>query len=281
MTDKERLRLIALIASGVGVAVVLGGAGGGDVAPAGVSVGVWLQSPALLDPDGTAGALAELGVSTVNIMLNDFSRARDPSTFRTHDVLKLGRMAEAAHDAGMSVDLTTWVMPHAGFIEGLAKLRNLRSALGAHRIWLDAEEPWVRARNPMGYHAAADAIAQGLHGVPLVLSGIPFANAKLGSLAAVCGTWSPQCYATTRPQSMKPGSAAEVGVKQWRQRFGEPADGWVIGLAGYMQPANAGSMMGPALDGAAKTGAREVCYWSSSQILKTSSVQSFIRKATA
>lgn len=242
---------------------------------------VWVTKAALNKPDLVAGRLAELGFARGNIMLNDFHKARAPQSFATHDAGRVIALASALRRAGLDVDLTTWAMPHPQFIDGMASLRQLRDATGAQRIWLDAEEPWNRARGEINYDAAAAHVGDVLSGIPLALSAISYANqSKLRGLAKICEVWSPQAYSNKRPGSMDPATAAQSSVDRWRARFGQPSRGFVMGLAAYEQPGDPlamAAMMDQALEGARAAGVLGVCYWAHGAILSSPAVAAFLR----
>lgn len=245
-------------------------------------VGAWIRASGLDEPERTAGELAEAGVSIGNIMLNDFAAARGPTDFKTYAADRIVSLAAELRRAGMTVDLTTWVMPHARFIEGMgAQLIPLARACAARRICLDAEEPWNQATQRLPYDQAADDIAKALRGKPLALTAISYINgSKLAPLAAKCAYYMPQAYATTSQGSMDPETAVTSSINRWRSRVGPPRGGWAMGLAAYSQPKPPAPMMVPPIEQTSQAGIREVCYWSHSAILSRPDVADVIRSIT-
>jgi len=279
MHDRKKYGLGALIL-GVLAAIGLRSSSASAARRRPRSAGVWLTSSALSEPDRTADEVAEIGFSFANIMLNDYSNARSPKTFDTHDPDRVVRLAAALRASGVGVDLTTWVMPHEKFILGMGKqIPQLARACSARRVWLDAEEPYNQATGSIDYKLAAGEIEDALGTAPpLVLSAISYANrSKLQPLAEVCPYWSPQAYATTRKGSPNPSNIVDLSFARWRARFGEPSRGWIMGLAAYEQPKKPGSMLGPPLDQALDLGIEDVCYWAFGAIRKQPAVRDYLR----
>jgi hypothetical protein len=242
-------------------------------------VAAWLPSSSFNDPAATVAGLLAARVATANLMINDFSGERSECAFKTFSLDKIRAMSAACRDAGINVQLTTWVMPHDQFVDGmLEQLPGLLAETGATLLWLDAEEPWTQATGCFDYAAAAERISEALP--RLALSGIGSAFEELAELAKVCDIFSPQAYATSDSQST-PGGVVSYSLDCWRSRFGEPLEGWVIGLAAYDQGSPASSTMQPPIDDVVKAGIDAVCYWTSNSIDGDSSVRAFVAGLSA
>lgn len=242
-----------------------------------MQVGTWITSGGLSNPQRTAAELRAAGLTFASIMLNDLSAKRSEAEFVTHPEARIIALARALNDEGLDVSLTTWVMPHRGFIRSMAaSLIPLLEATASTGLILDAEEPWIRARGGMHHDDAADQIGELFAGEPLVLSGIASTHrSALRGLAKICRTWSPQCYATTRSGSMLAETAVARGMDLWRKKFGEP-EAWMAGLAAYSQPTPASTYMRPCLDQAIERMVGSVCYWSHRPILRNADIRSVI-----
>ena len=240
-------------------------------------VGAWLTRSALKNPRDTAARLADAGVTMGSIMLNDFSGARAEVPFDTHDPHKIAELADALALAGLEVTLTTWVMPHAGFIAGMGRdLPPLLERCEATGLILDAEEPWVRAIDPMPDEVAGEAIREAFPEDVLVMTAIGSAKReRLDGLAAVVDVFSPQAYATTRAGN--PDTIVQYCKAAWETKFGEPREGWLMGLACYRQPVPARTYMQPCLDRTAAAGVTDICYWSHKPILERQDVRAVIQ----
>jgi hypothetical protein len=234
----------------------------------------WIPSSAFSDPAETVRNLQAAGVHVANLMINDFSDKRAACPFETFDTGLILAMASACLDAGIEVQLTTWVMPHDSWLDGaLAVLPGLLVDTGATMLWLDAEEPWTQATGCFDYQAAASRLAHAFH--RLALSGIGAALEELTELAKVCDVFSPQAYATSDSQST-PAGVVPYSIECWRSRFGEPLDGWIIGLAAYDQGSPASTTMQPPIDDVTAAGCEAVCYWTINTIAERGDVRAFV-----
>lgn len=241
-------------------------------------VTAWATRSALSNPVQFADDAVSLGLDGVNIMLNDFSGAREPTQFKTHSRSQLEALSAELHDVGLDVTLTTWVMPHDLFIRGMVEqLPTLIESMGAVRLDLDAEEPWTQSRDSMPFGAAADQIALGMTGYAMGLSGIPYANTEaLMPLAEICPVWLPQCYARPVENSMDPDHAVTKGVELWRSKFGN--QGRIIaGLAGWDMGSDPLRFMTPVVHQALDVGLHEVCYWTAQQLMTEATPAEFVR----
>ena len=240
------------------------------------TVGSWVTRSALQDPPGFVAAMKRARVGWVSIMCNDFSGDRGPSEFWTHDPAKIVALADACHDAGIEVTLTSWAMPHRSFIEAATgQLLPLIAACRATLLVWDAEEPWVRATNAMRKDDAAALIGELFDGVPMGMTGIVYASEPdLRGLATVCPTWLPQAYAIEGGE-LQPNKAVDRALEQWRAKFGEP-DRWIMGLAAWNQPPDPEIYMQPCIDAAFAAGLDSVAYWSHKSIETNVAVAEFI-----
>jgi hypothetical protein len=243
-------------------------------------VHAWVPSSCYSDPAKTVGHLRAAGVTVANLMLNDFSKARGPTAFTTFSVDKINAMAKACRDAGIEVHLTSWAMPHEAFMTGaLEVLPGLMTSTGATMLWWDAEEPWVHATGTFDYAEAA-ATADCIWPV-LALSGIGSAPVELCELAKVCRVYSPQGYADDDGNGATPGGVVPYSLGEWRERYGLPTDGYVVGLAGYDQGTPPASTMQPPIDDVLAAGIDEVAYWTINSIADRSDVTAFVAGLTS
>ncbi len=276
MISAGALGFVALVARPASAAATTAGSPG-PAMPGKVATGVWVRSAALSTPKQTAEQIAEIGFTSANLMINDFAKFRSPSPFSTYNTTKIETLCKALGDRGVAVDLTTWVMPHEPFIAGMAaKLPALLERCGARRLWLDAEEPWNQAKQPLEYTTAAELIREAIPAeFPMVLSAIGFAKSSAQPLARICDFWSPQAYSTTNPGSANPSTIVADSMKVWSERFGRPRRGWIMGLAAYAQPQPASSRMSLPMAQVMAAGVGEVCFWSSASLGRRD-VSSFI-----
>jgi hypothetical protein len=234
----------------------------------------WVPSSCLANPDKTIATLQAAGVRVANLMGNDMSEDRGPTPFRTFDVDDLNRMAAACRAAGIEVHLTIWAMPHDEYLDGaLAVLPGLIASMGATMLWWDAEGPWHDATGCFDFATAAAKAARVFP--RLALSGIGAALAELRELAEVCCVWSPQAYATKESEADPP-DVVEYSLGRWREAYGEPEEGWCVGLAGYKQAADAVSTMQPPIDDVLAARIRRVCYWTINSIDDDQDVVDFV-----
>lgn len=255
-------------------------------------VGAWaglssMASPVAIKRD--VGFARWLGLSRLDVIVNDDSGERDPIPYRTYTRSNVEALCNAAREAGLAVHLMTWIMPHREYIEGAAEvLTRLAEDVGAESIVFDAEEPWTLARKRLHWTEAAALIEDAFAGKRLGVTGIGYAAAeKLGPLARVCDYLVPQCYATASnaDDGIEPGTVVARFANRWRRVFG--ADRPIVaGLAGYRQVGIPGHTPATALR-AAFNGAesdpeiREAVYWSLGQIRANAAVARTIRELAA
>jgi hypothetical protein len=243
-------------------------------------VHAWVTSSCFSDPAKTVGHLRAAGVTLANLMLNDFSKARGPTAFTTFSVDKINAMAKACRDAGIEVHLTSWAMPHECFMVGaLEVLPGLMQSTGATMLWWDAEEPWVHATGPFDYAEAAEYATRCFP--RLALSGIGSAPVELCELAKVCRVYSPQGYADDDGNGATPGGVVPYSLGEWRERYGLPTDGYVVGLAAYDQGTPPASTMQPPIDDVRTDGDHDVAYWTINAIADRSDVLAFVAGLTS
>lgn len=245
------------------------------------SVGAWAQYAQTTDPEASVEIALQANVTTVSIMVNDYSKDRDDRPFETRDVATIQRFADLLHQAGIEVTLTSWIMPYADFItEAANQLIPLCASTRAVELIWDAEEPWTQANDPMDYDAAAQLMADqfaplGPAGTTLAVSGIAWVSSTLAGLAAACPRWYPQCYATTNEGSGGPTTVVNNGINQWRSKFGDSGE-FTIGLAAYAQPTPPSEYMQPCLDQVYAAAIPRVCYWDLGAIGARADVSQFV-----
>jgi hypothetical protein len=236
----------------------------------------WVTSSCFDDPEGTVADLEAAGIAVAVLVLNDYfgEDHRAAEDFWTFDVDEIKAMAAACHAAGIVVHAMTWVMPHQCFVDGLLEqLPPLLKDIGCKLLVLDAEEPWTQATGSFSYAAAAQQIATVFP--RLALSGIGGAESELTELARRCAVWSPQAYATKTSQAT-PGGVVPYCINCWSEAWGEPVEGWVMGLAGYKQADDAVSTMQPPIDDITAAGITDVCYWTLRSIHEDPDVVEFV-----
>ncbi len=291
-TIKRPLTLAALLPAGLILSSLFSSSARADTtaarapSPGKVRVGVFVRPSdyaALgVDVAKTVAKLKAAGVSNANLMLNDFATARGPTPFKTYSTNRIVEFSKRCRDAGMTVDLTTWVMPHKPFIAGMTgTVAYLLDECDARRLWLDAEEPWTQALDPIDRTEAAAMIADAIPAEhPLALSAIGYAKAELiKPLAKRCEIWSPQAYATTKNKA-DPAKLISDSLAHWRSAFGKPRGGWVMGLAAYKQPDPPDPAMAKAIEGVLAADIHEVCLWASTSLGYGGRVAKFVRSVS-
>lgn len=241
-------------------------------------IGVWAESGSLAHPERDVAFARELGCGALYIMVNDHSKRRGPTAYTTRAPARIVRLAEHARAAGLEAHLTSWVMPHAGYLAGLGRLRQLAEDAGAASVLLDAEEPWTRARGGLPYSDAAVEVARQLDGIRWGVTGIGYASwDALGVLVTLARYAVPQAYATAT-SGVTPERAAAM-VNRWRQLW--PHVPLIAGLAAYRQIGIAGhtaeSAMRTAYDGVREAGCADVIYWSLRHLRASRTVAGFVR----
>lgn len=228
------------------------------------TVGAWCGNSALRSPRRAVKFASDHGIDRLDIIVNDHSRDRKPTTFETRNWTHIRELADECHTKGIEVHLMSWVMPHEDFIKQASDdLLRLADLTGAKSIQWDAEEPWTLARDRMGYPAAAKLIAKRFQGgPPMGITGIGYASReKLGPLAAVCDYAVPQAY-STHSSGLNPKNVGRKFTERWERVFNLPV---VCGLAAYRQHGIPGYKPHTAMEAAIKSvppHVDTVVYWS-------------------
>lgn len=250
-----------------------------------VSVGAWTGSGSITNTDDMARDVAFakwLGLTRLDVMVNDHSAKRQPRDFDTYNKGRVAAFCKRAVAEGIEIHLTTWCMPHERYIQQLGvQMTDLVGECGARSICLDAEEPWVNAVRPMSWEAAASLMDDVLD-APFGVSGIGYASkTKLGPLVRRAQYMVPQCYSTSG-NSLDPKKAAVQLSNLWRSRFGNRP--LVVGLAGYKQDGRPGytkaQFMKAAFDTARRADPISIVYWSLRHIRASRTTANLIREFT-
>ncbi len=228
----------------------------------------------------------KVGLTRLDVIINDHSASRSPRLYDTYLQNRIVALCKAAHDAGLEVHVTSWVMPHRAYIERMAlELRKIAERAKITSFTLDAEEPWTLARSPMPWLEAAELVKGSLADLRWGVTGIGYASpTKLGPLIRRAAYALPQCYATNNPNSARPEDTAPRYVARWREVF--DVDNVVVGLAVYNQRGIPGHSVESAIR-AAYQGARSVApgsdisWWSLSAIRTDVTVQKAVKAVTA
>lgn len=244
-------------------------------------VGAWCGSRSLASPEKYVEFARRHNINRFDIVVNDHSKWRDPSSFNIHNMDKILRLAQVARTAGIEVHLMSWIMPHKQYIVQAANiLLPLAEMAQASSIQWDAEEPWMLARKSMGYTQAAELIRESFRKLPIPMgvNGIGYASVpKLKPLADVCDYVVPQVYSTTS-NGLDPKTAAPKFYKRWHNNFNKPV---VMGLAAYRQKGIPGYSEAEAVQTAIDAtrsiaGVDTVIYWSLYHITKNKVVAKVI-----
>ena len=251
------------------------------------TLGAWCGYSTLKNPKRDVDFAKSIGLSRLDIIVNDHSADRLPRRFDMRDAQEIVTLAKLCEEAGIEVHLMSWCMPHADYLKGAAdQLLELREKMRFESIQWDAEEPWTLAKKGMGYQKAADLIAERFAGrdFEMGVNGIRYApTRKLKPLTAICDYWTPQCYATNTSKA-DPSTVSDKGVATWTKKFGK-APRWVIGVAGYRQDGINGhktprSAVMAALEGAAEH-CDEAVIWSLASLRRSNSTAAGVRDFTA
>lgn len=205
------------------------------------SVSAWVESSALRKPKKYIALAKRLGLTELILICNDHSATRKPRKFTIFNRKRIVAFAKEARAAGLEIGLMSWIAPHEAYIRSCAKVMTaLAIDCDAHKVELDAEEPWMLAKlMQMTYDQAGALVGEcfGKFGVDrpfkLGVNGIGFASKrKLRGLAACCDYVCPQCY-TTRTQPLHPGTTTGRFYERWYDAFGPVVV--IVGLAAYRQ----------------------------------------------
>lgn len=206
-----------------------------EVTPGLRSIGAWVRRASLEKPDEIVAFARQTKIDRLDVVVNDHSACRSPTPFDTFALPKIERFCMRARDAGLSVHLMSWLMPHAAYIDqAAAVLVPLCQRVGAASLQWDAEEPWTKANAPLSYDVAAARIRSAFYGLgrPMGANAIASVSiAKFGPLAAICDYVVPQVYATAS-SGVSPEAGPPRYYRRYRDAFGKPV---VMGLAAYKQ----------------------------------------------
>ena len=250
------------------------------------NVGAWVGFGTFRTNNGIDRDLklaAELGLTRLDVIVNDHSSARDPRDFGTYNKSRIETLCKRATDQGIEVHLMSWWMPHADYIhEGAKQLVDLVDRCGAKSVMLDAEEPWTQARHRMDWNSAAALTAQRFGDTTWGVTGIGYAPIdKLKPLVERSDYMVPQCYSTSR-NSLDPTTAAPKLCGRWRRVFGDRP--LVIGLAAYRQKGRIGytkdRFMTTAYEAAKSQQPTDIVYWSLRHIRTSHTTSKIIKKLT-
>lgn len=250
-------------------------------------IGAWTGSASIGSSSDMARDVAFakwLGLSRLDVMVNDHSAKRQPRDFGTYNKAKIAAFCRRAVGEGIEVHLTTWCMPHEKYLRQLgAQMTELVGQCAATSIMLDAEEPWTLAAKPMPWEEAGELVGEMLGHLPFGVTGIGYASGpKLRPIVSRSQYMVPQCYATAG-NTLNPKKAAVQLSNIWRSRFGDRR--LVVGLAGYKQVGRPGytkkELMTASFDAAKRAGASAVVYWSLYWFRQSRETSEIIRTFTA
>ncbi len=197
----------------------------------------WCGLSSLAHPARDVEFAKSIGLTGLDIIVNDHSAAREPRRFDARPTQKIVTLATMARGAGLDVHLMSWIMPHKRYIKEAADvLPELMAKTGARSLVWDAEEPWTLARERLRYSEAGALVGElfAVREFEMGATGIRYApTAKLAPLVAVCDYMVPQCY-STRTSKADPSTVVSKGVATWRKKFGD-GPRMVPGLAAYRQ----------------------------------------------
>jgi len=256
--------------------------------PGRMTIGMWTGRASLANPVRDVQLCMAHNIRRLDVIVNDHSGARATRSFDTFKESQIRTLVKTAQANGIDVHFMSWVMPHEAYIDRAAEvLVPLCNDLGVSSLQWDAEEPWTKAKSPMGYQAAAKRIADRFAGLKceMGVNGIGYTPAeKFGPLHEICDYVVPQCYSTST-SGMKPTTVVPQCVRRWNKVFGGNKK-MAIGLAAYKQSGIEGhtieSAMRSAFAGAeAIEGVDTVIYWSLSSVRLDSRVANVIRELGA
>lgn len=261
-------------------------------------VGAWAGSSLLADPMRNVLAAGAAGLDEIHLMVADHSAWRTPHAFidrpekgrRVAPITDIVRIARLCAEHKITLSLTTWVMPHRRYIEGLglyfaAVARELQDVAPLTEIILDAEEPWTRASGAdvgtwrsAAVHLRAVLEPLRADGVRIGLTGIGYAREPaLDPIAAWCDFAVPQVY-PTKSNGLDPRRSPKIFADRWTRKFERKE--LVLALPAYKQ---AKGMMGATLAGAREVAAdpnsascSRIIYWSLAHIRASRAITRFV-----
>lgn len=228
------------------------------------SVGAWATASSLGRHAANAVSFCQQnGLNRLDVFVNGVPKNGE---FHMHDADEIAQLCSLGSQAGLQINLTSWIVPTTSFIDAAARaLVPLAQRVSAASLIWDAEEPWNRQPNA-NYDAAGQRIGEAFSSLscPMGISGIINTRYdRLAPLAQRCEILVPQCYATTNNR-LDPSKVASLGVGRWRQHFGANKR-FVVGLAGYRQSSDAAQAqqaMNSSLADVRSLGIDTVSYWS-------------------
>lgn len=235
----------------------------------------------------TIALCKELGLNRIDIIVNDHSKWRKPTSFTTFDLDKIAALVEAAQSAGVQAHLMTWLMPYDGYIEQAAEI--LVPYCKKYKITslvFDAEEPYTQATGQIDYNRSADNVAERFSEIEWGVTGIGYTPvSKLGRLVTLSKYAIVQAYATrgTSEYGILPSNAVPKLVGRWRKLW--PNTRIEIGLAAYNQYGIPGYTVESALRTSFGTAqadlkASTAVYWSLAQIRQSMTARRVIASLT-
>src|SRR5690606_2222650 len=238
--------------------------------PPRLRLGAWVRFTSLLDKnyERHIEVAKQMGLSRLDVVINDYSVNRDETPFRIKSMSNVVRFAQLARQSCIDVHFMSWLMPHESFIKDAVPAVSLlmRDTEASSVIW-DAEEAWTQARGGLPYGKAADLLGQlWPSDLRSGVTGIRYANkSKLAPLVEVTNYAVAQCYATGR-NGYDPSTIAAKGLENWQQRFGDVQSfDFVPGLASSGQSGIKGHTPGSALiaaiEGAEEIECHEAIFW--------------------
>lgn len=261
-------------------------------------VGAWAGSSLLAKPETTVKAAAAIGIDEIHFMVSDHSACRAPMEFldrpakgrRAASISRIIDIARICGEHEITLSITTWVMPHPRYIEGLglyfaALERGLRDVAPLPEIILDLEEPWTQAKGAGTrlWRAAGAVLRASLaplrsRGVRIGLTGIGYAReSALDPVADWCDVALPQVYPTVR-NGLDPRTSPKKFAALWTKKFERKQ--LAIALPAYRQGSG---MMSAALAGAREVAAdpnsaamSRVIYWSLAHVLGSAAKRRFV-----
>ena len=243
-------------------------------------VSAWLPYSDSLTPEKTVAEMKTAGISTAVLMCNDFSTARGPTGFKTFDPEKLGAMASACRASKITVWLCSWLMPHDIFVDGaIRQMTSLRDATGAELIMWDAEAPWTEATGTFNRARSSQRLQAAFGAANMGVTAIGSAPVEVQPLADVCSIHVLQAYATLTTIAKgqaRPSEVVPYSLRWWRERYGEPSAGYVVGLAGYDQADDPATTMQPPIDDVIAAELGKVCYWTNNSMAAEPKVVEFV-----
>ncbi len=234
----------------------------------------WCGLSSLANPARDVAFAKSIGLTGLDIIVNDHSAAREPRRFDARPTQQIVTLATMARDAGLDVHLMSWIMPHKRYLKEAADvLPELMAKTGARSLVWDAEEPWTLARKRLRYSEAGALVGElfAVREFEMGATGIRYApTAKLAPLVAVCDYMVPQCY-STRTSKADPSTVVSRGLVTWRKKFGD-GPRFVPGLAAYRQSGIDGhsirSAMQAAIDNAGEH-ADDCIFWGLNSLRKS------------